>query len=242
MTVDEWDMYKADPNDSSFGETVVGESVEETPDGAVRLYEDGRLETPYDPDYGDEDLGVPYEDGAWHYPSQDEARTALQGWTGEDIWEERGPYDWQRLGSSIAKEPKVNVHALVSNAEIFKFKMKENGGFQLDLGNMDSGHEVYSSVTGSGNAASIMEVAKQGGYDYQALLSGVDFTGESCLPALKRAIVSSGKLRVLPAPAVPRSIRSRVVKGVEAGKLVSKYGIDNRGGVFSSVKVIEANL
>ena len=131
------------------------------------------------------------------------------------------------------------MQSLISKAEIFKLKLNETGTFDIDLGNMVEGQEVYSSFHGSVDAGSLIACAKRDGFSYTDLLSGVDLSKSYVLPDMKKLVASSHKLRETKNDsATVRNVEAWVVSGKDLQGELDKWGLDNPGGIFQSVKVL----
>jgi hypothetical protein len=154
----------------------------------------------------------------------------------------------QRIQSGVFKDKlkefvtHPNIPDLVSSAAIFKLKLNDAGTFNIDMGNLLNGYEVYSSLKGTCDAGQLLAIGKKAGFTYTDIASGVDFTGSAALPELKKFLVASAKFQPVQDPAIKRTVASWVISGKELDGELKKWGLKNPGGVFSAVQVLGVDL
>jgi hypothetical protein len=123
-----------------------------------------------------------------------------------------------------------------------KLKLDETGTFQLDMGHIQDGHEVYSSLRGVCDVGQLLAIGKKAGYGYSDILSGVDFSESGVKSELKKFLVSVAKFQPVKDPVVAREVATWVVSGKELEKELAWWGLKNPGGVFSGVEVLGVDL
>jgi hypothetical protein len=123
-----------------------------------------------------------------------------------------------------------------------KLKLDDGGVFQLDMGHIKNGHEVYSSLKGTCDAGQLIAIGKKAGFTYTDIASGVDFSDSKVLPELKKFLVASASFRPVQDPVIKRDVARWVISGAELGGELSKWGLSNPGGVFSKVDVLGVDL
>jgi hypothetical protein len=131
---------------------------------------------------------------------------------------------------------------IVSSAEIMKLKLDDAGAFRLDMGHIQDGHEVYSSLRGTCDVGQLLAIGKKAGFSYTDITSGVDFTDSGIKQELKKFLVSVAKFQPVKEPVVSRKIASWVISGKGLDKELSRWGLNNPGGIFSAVEVLGVDL
>jgi hypothetical protein len=137
---------------------------------------------------------------------------------------------------------KSGFRSLVSSAEIVKLKLDETGVFHLDMGHIQDGHEVYSSLKGTCDVGQLLAIGRSGCFSYSDIMSGVDLSESAVKPEFKKFLVSAAKFQPVQDPVVARRVATWVISGKELDGELGKWGLKNPGGIFSGVKVLGVDL
>jgi len=140
-----------------------------------------------------------------------------------------------------SKRP-VNLKSLVSSANEVQFQLFDTGAFQLDLSQDNNGSLLCSSIKGTIDAGSILSVASRDGYTFHDLSQGVNLSGSPILSEYKELLVANATLKPVEQVPIKRQLETWVISGKELNKELEKWGLNNPGQVFQSMKVLGIDL